>query len=128
MKYLIVIAAIIISLVTNAQSKIGSTAQEIYEEFGSEGITYKYTPDGELYIVNYPDSNITVQYFLNKDSICSSMLISAYTQELTDSIIENYTRKGYLETNNGWLMRDNGVIYTIRYFEDKNVSSSFYWY
>jgi hypothetical protein len=128
MKYLIVIAAIIISLVTNAQSKIGSTAQEIYEEFGLEGITYKYTPDGELFIVNYPDSNITVQYFLNKDSICSSMLISAYTQELTDSIIGNYTRKGYLETNNGWLMRDNGVIYTIRYFEVKNVSSSFYWY
>jgi hypothetical protein len=128
MKYLIVIAAIIISLVTNAQSKIGSTAQEIYEEFGLEGITYRYTPDGELFIVNYPDSNITVQYFLNKDSICSSMLISAYTQELTDSIIGNYTRKGYLETNNGWLMRDNGVIYTIRYFEVKNVSSSFYWY
>ena len=128
MKYLIVIAAIIISLVTNAQSKIGSTAQEIYEEFGLEGITYKYTPDGELFIVNYPDSNITVQYFLNKDSICSSMLISAYTQELTDSIIGNYTRKGYLETNNGWFMRDNGVIYTIRYFEVKNVSSSFYWY
>jgi hypothetical protein len=128
MKYLIVIAAIIISLVTNAQSKIGSTAQEINEEFGLEGITYKYTPDGELFIVNYPDSNITVQYFLNKDSICSSMLISAYTQELTDSIIGNYTRKGYLETNNGWLMRDNGVIYTIRYFEVKNVSSSFYWY
>jgi hypothetical protein len=128
MKYLIVIAAIIISLVTNAQSKIGSTAQEIYEELGLEGITYRYTPDGELFIVNYPDSNITVQYFLNKDSICSSMLISAYTQELTDSIIGNCTRKGYLETNNGWLMRDNGVIYTIRYFEVKNVSSSFYWY
>jgi hypothetical protein len=128
MKYLIVIAAIIISLVANAQSKIGSTAQEIYEEFGLEGITYKYTPDGELYIVNYPDSNITVQYFLNEDSICSSMLISVYTQEMTDSIIGNYTRKGYLETDNGWLMRDNGVIYTIRHFEDKNVSNSFYWY
>jgi hypothetical protein len=128
MKYLIVIAAIIISLVANAQSKIGSTAQEIYEEFGFEGISYKYTPDGELFIVNYPDSNTTVQYFLNEDSICSSMLISVYTQEMTDSIIGDYTRKGYLETDNGWLMRDNGVIYTIRYFEVKNVSSSFYWY
>ena len=128
MKYLIVIAAIVISLVANAQPKIGSTAQEIYEEFGLEGITYKYTPDGELFIVNYPDSNITVQYFLNEDSICTSMLISAYTQELTDSIIGNYSRKGYLETDNGWLMRDNGVIYTIRYFEVENVSSSFYWY
>ena len=128
MKYLIVIAAIIISLVANAQSKIGSTAQEIYEEFGLEGITYKYTPDGELYIVNYPDSNITVQYFLNEDSICSSMLISVYTQEMTDSIIGNYTRKGYLETDNGWLMRDNGVIYTIRYFEDENFGNLFYWY
>ena len=56
------------------------------------------------------------------------MLISVYTQEMTVSIIGNYTRIGYLETNNGWLMRDNGVIYTIRYFEDKNVSNSFYWY
>jgi hypothetical protein len=128
MKYLTVIAAIIISLVANAQSKIGSTAQEIYEEFGSEDITYKYTPDGELYIVNYPDSNITVQYFLNEDSICTSMLIGVYTKEMTDSIIGNYTRKGYLKTYDGWLMRDNGVIYTIRYFEDENVGSSFYWY
>jgi len=128
MKYLLVIAAIIISLVANAQSKIGSTAQEIYEEFGLEGISYKYTPDGELFVVNYPDSNTTVQYFLNEDSICSSMLISVYTQEMTDSIIGDYTLKGYLETNNGWLMRDNGVIYTIRYFENENFSSSFYWY
>ena len=128
MNYLLVIAAIIISSVTNAQSKIGSSAQEIYEEFGLEGITYKYTPDGELFIVNYPDSNITVQYFLNEDSICSSMLISTYTQELTDSIIGNYTRNGYLETNDGWLMRDNGVIYTIRFFEDENFGNLFYWY
>jgi hypothetical protein len=128
MRYLIVISAIIISFVANAQSKIGSTAQEIYEEFGFEGISYQYTPDEELFIVNYPDSNTTVQYFLNEDSICSSMLISVYTQEMTDSIIGDYTRKGYLETNDGWLMRDNGVIYTIRYFEVKNVSSSFYWY
>jgi hypothetical protein len=128
MKTFISITACLLSLIVNAQARLGSTAQEIYEEFGSEGITYKYTPDEELYIVNYPDSNITVQYFLSEDSICTSMLIVVYTKEMTDSIIGDYTRKGYLETNDGWLMRDNGVIYTIRYFEDKNVSSSFYWY
>jgi hypothetical protein len=128
MKYLIVIASIIISLVANAQSKIGSTAQEIYEEFGLEDITYKYTPDGELYIVNCQDSNKKVQYLLSEDSICTSMLIGVYTKEMTDSIIENYTRKGYLKTYDGWLMRDNGVIYTIRYFEDENVGNFFYWY
>ena len=56
------------------------------------------------------------------------MLISVYSKEMTDSIIRNYTRNGYLETNDGWLMRDNGVIYTIRFFKDENFGNLFYWY
>ena len=81
-----------------------------------------------MYLTFYPDPNVLVNYYLDADSVCTSVTIQAFTQEMTDFIIDNYTRKGYLKTDDGWLMRDGGVIYKIYHYNEKPENNLFLWY
>lgn len=69
-----------------------------------------------------------VQYFLDKDSVCTSMLLQTFTQEMTDFIINNYTKKEYLKIDSGWLMRDNDIIFEILHIKKEDGTNMFYWY
>ena len=40
-----------------------------------------------------------------------SRSLQTFTQEMTDFIINNYTKKEYLKIDSGWLMRDNDIIF-----------------
>ena len=128
MKNFIFISTCSFSMMVNAQARLGSAAQDIYDEFELDGI--KYIDDSEvgLYLTFYPDPNVLVNYYLDADSVCTSVTIQAFTQEMTDFIIDNYTRKGYLKTDDGWLMRDGGVIYKIYHYNEKPENNLFLWY
>ena len=128
MKYLIVIAAIIISLVTNAQARLGSSAREIFYEFELDSVQYISDPEVGLYLTFYPDPNVLVNYYLDADSICTSVTIQTFTKEMTDFIIGNYTSKGYLKVDDGWLMRGNYAIYKIVHSIEEDGSNLFFWY
>lgn len=128
MKYLFVITALMITISANSQARLGSSAQDIYDEFESQDIEYIDDPEVGLYLSFYPDSNVLVNYYLDADSVCTSVTIQAFTQEMTDFIIDNYTRKGYLKTDDGWLMRDGGVIYKIYHYNEKPGNNLFLWY
>jgi hypothetical protein len=54
------------------------------------------------------------------------MVHESYSPE-TEKIIKSYTDAGYLKIDEGWLMRDNGVIYKIYYFKQENGLSIFLW-
>ena len=127
-KNLFIIVALMITLAANSQSRINYKAQYIFDEFKEDSILYKHDPDGGLYLLFYPDPNVSVQYFFNPDSVCTSVLICTRTQEMTDFIINNYTRKGYLKVDDGWLMRDNDIIFKIIHFINEEGFNMFYWY
>jgi len=126
MKNFIFISACLLSLMVNAQARIGSNAQAIIDEFQGEDIEFLYGEKGNAYILLKIDDFIEVYYYLREDSICTSTLIVTNSKEATDKIIENYNEKGYLKTDTGWLMRGNDIIVKINYAL-VNGQGLFYW-
>ncbi len=128
MKNLFIIAALMITLAANSQARLGSTAQAIYDEFELDSV--KYIDDSEvgLYLTFYPDPNILVNYYLDADSVCTSVTVQTFTEETTNFIINNYTTKGYLKVDDGWLMRGDDVIYKIVHVIEEDGSNIFFWY
>jgi len=115
MKVLFVIYLCLFSLMIHSQSRLYHKAAVIFKEFESDSIKYKNDSDGRLYLEFYPDSNVVVHYFLNQDSICTSVLIQSFTQEMTDFLIGNYTQSGYLKIQEGWLVSDNDLVIKIKH-------------
>ena len=117
-----------IALATNAQSRLNFSGKEIFDEFKEGGIAYRNDTEVGIYLEYYPDQNVRVTYYLDADSICTTVLIETFTQEMTDFIINNYTKKGYLKVDTGWLMRDNGIIFNITHIVRENGTNVFLWY
>lgn len=128
MKNLFIIAALMITLTANSQVRLNRSAQNIYNEFELDGIEYVNDTAVGLYLTFYPDPNILVNYYLNADSICTSVTVQTFTQEMADFIIGIYTEEGYLKTDTGWLMRtDYGISKIVHIIEEDN-SNVFFWY
>jgi hypothetical protein len=128
MKNLFILLALMITLTASSQARVGVSVQEIYNEFKELGIIYVPNTEYDSFLLFYPDPNVSVQYYFDNDSICTSMLISTFTKEMTDFIIGNYTRKGYTKTNDGWLMKDDGAIFIITHTIKEDNTNLFYWY
>ena len=128
MKNVCIIVALMITLSTNAQARLGSKSLDICEEFDLSEDSYINDPKVGLFLLFNPDPDVIVSYYLDKDSICTSVLIQTLTKEMTDFIINNYTKKEYLKIEDGWLMRDNGFIFKIIQKKYDDGGSLFYWY
>ena len=128
MKNFFIIIALMISLTANSQARLGVRVQKIYDEFKEDGIKYIIDKEGDSCLLFYPDPDVTVQYYFGKDSICTEVLIQTFTQEMTDFIIGNYTKKEYLKVYDGWLMSDNGIIYKIVHFVKEDDINVCLWY
>ena len=115
MKVLFVIYLCLFSLMIHSQSRLYHKAKVIFKEFELDSIKYKNDSDGKLYLEFYPDSNVVVHYYLNQDSICTSVLIQSFTQEMTDFLIRNYLQRGYLKIQEGWLISDNDLVVKIKH-------------
>ena len=115
MKVLFVIYLCLFSLMIHSQSRLYRKATVIFKEFELDSIKYKNDSVGRLYLEFYPDSNVVVHYYLNQDSICTSVLIQSFTQEMTDFLIGNYTQRGYLKIQEGWLISDNDLVVKIKH-------------
>ena len=115
MKVLFVIYLCLFSLMIHSQSRLYHKAKVIFKEFELDSIKYKNDSDGKLYLEFYPDSNVVVHYYLNQDSICTSVLIQSFTQEMTDFLFENYLQRGYLKIHDGWLVSDNDFVVKIKH-------------
>ena len=128
MKYLFVITAFMITISANSQARLNRSAQNIYSEFELDGIEYVNDSAVGLYLTFYPDPNILVNYYLNADSICTSVTVQTFTKEMTDFIISIYSEEGYLKTDTGWLMRsDYGISKIVHIIEEDNINI-FFWY
>jgi hypothetical protein len=128
MKNLFIVVALMITLAANSQARLNKPAKEIYNEFELDGIEYINDSEVGLYLSFYPDSNVLVNYYLDADSICTSVSIQTFTQEMTNFIIDNYNKKGYLKVEDGWLMRGSGVIFKIVHQINEDNSNLFFWY
>ena len=116
-----------ITILSNAQARLGSKAEDIFLEFEEQGIEYSGIKD-EMYLVYYFNDNLIIQYYFDKDSICDKVLIQTFNQEMTDFLFDTYETRGYLKTNEGWLPRKNGIIYKIAHQVEKDGTNYFLWY
>jgi hypothetical protein len=128
MKNLFVIVALMITLAANSQARLNKSAQVIFNEFELDGIQYVNDPEVGLYLTFYPDSNVIVNYYLDADSICTSVSIQTFTKEMSDFIIGNYTKKGYLKVEDGWLMRGDNTVFKIVQMIQEDGTDVFFWY
>ena len=75
MKNLFIIVALIIALSTNAQARLGSKSLDICEEFDLSEDSYINDPGVGLFLLFNPDPDVIVSYYLDKDSICTSVYL-----------------------------------------------------
>lgn len=131
-KVLIIGLLLLISIISNAQSRLGFSEQEIRSEFANETFYSDRTSDGTKYIYKF-GKHATAFYYFDEDNVtymCSVMpnssgalnyLVEHYNK--TAVIIDNYNWKSYgidghltyislRETNNKIIF-----IYTVRPFE-----------
>lgn len=127
MKNLIIVAILMITLTATSQVNLNKKGSQIYNDFNSEHIEYKTSPKGKLYLEFYPYPNAVVHYYLNQDSICTSILIWAITEEVANHIIDTYNARGYFKVYDEWMLRDEGIVYTIYHYKDES-GDFFYWY
>jgi len=127
MKNLFIIAVLMITLTANAQARLGSKAEDIYQEFKNEGIVYEEINES-MYLYYFFNDDLIIQYYFDKDSICDRVLIQTFTQEMTDLIIDTYNARGYVKIKDGWLPRNNGIISKILHIEKENNRNLFIWY
>jgi len=126
MKSSLTILLLMITLNVNSQI-LGWHSKDILKHTQSESLEYSRDDDGILTAISFEtDTNTFIQYFIDKDGICYSMVHESYSPE-TEKIIKSYNDAGYLKIDEGWLMRDNGVIFKIYYFLEKNGLSVFLW-
>ena len=127
MKNFILISACLLSLLVNAQARIGSKAQDIYEEFQDKWIEYE-NDIKSFYLIYYFNDDLIIQYYFDKDSICDRVLIQTFTQEMTDFIVSTYDVRGYFRIKDGWLPRNNGIICKILHIVKENDRNLFIWF
>jgi|LakMenE18May11ns_1017448.scaffolds.fasta_scaffold9732332_1 hypothetical protein len=127
MKNLLIAAVLMITLTANSQVSLNKTGKELYNDFKFEGIEYKHSPQGRFYLERYPHSDVIVNYYLDADSICTSILILAITKEAADYIINTYNTRKYFKVYDGWMLRDNGIVYSIYHYKDES-GYFFYWH
>jgi hypothetical protein len=127
MKNLFIIVALMITLAANSQSRIGHKAKDIFYEFESQGIEYMGSED-EMYLLYHFNENLIIEYLFNKDSICDRVLVQTFTQEMTDFIVNTYEARGYIKIHDGWLARNNGIIYKIAHKVQDDNTNLFLWY
>jgi hypothetical protein len=127
MKNLLIVVALMITLAANSQARLNTPAREIFYEFELDGIQYVNDNEIGLYLTFRPDPNVLVNYYLDKDSVCTLVSIQTFTQKMTDFLIGNYTKKGYLKTHDGWLMRDDGAVFKITHEINDDGTNLFVW-
>ena len=64
MKNLILISACLLSLLVNAQARLGSKAQDIYEEFQDKWIEYE-NDIKSFYLIYYFNDDLIIQYYFD---------------------------------------------------------------
>ena len=126
MKNFILISACLLSLLVNAQARLGSKAQDIYEEFKDQCIEYE-NDIKSFYLIYYFNDDLIIQYYFDKDSICDRVLIQTISQEMTDFIVSTYDVRGYFRIKDGWLPRINGIICRILHIVKENDRNLFLW-
>ena len=127
MKNLFVIFDLMITLSAYSQVSLNKTGKQLYNDFKSEDIEYKTSPQGRFYLERYPHPDVIVHYYLNQDSICISILIWAITEETANHIINTYNERRYLKVYDyEWLVRDEGIVYSILHYKDES-GNYFYW-
>ena len=126
MKSILTILLLMITLNVNSQI-LGWHSRDILKYTQSESLEYSRNDYGVLTTISFEtDTNTFIQYFINEDGICYSMVHESYSPE-TEKIIKSYNDAGYLKIDEGWLMRDNGIIFKIYYFKQENGLSIFLW-
>lgn len=128
MKSLFIVAVLMITLTASSQVNLNKKGNQIYNDFKFENIEYKTSPKGQLYLEFYPNLDVIVHYYLNTDSICTSILIWAITKKAADHIIDTYNARGYFKVYDyEWLTRDGEIVYSIYHFKEDN-GDFFYWH
>lgn len=94
-----------------AQARVGSKASDIATEFSHKGIQYDRTTDGTRYLW-YADKSVTVAYYLDDNSICTSTVIIPVNQGVLNYYCEKFNREAVIISDLSWkLYTKGGVLY-----------------
>jgi hypothetical protein len=120
MKKLILILAILISFVSNSQSRIGFTYNEIKNEFSEQyTFTTGYRDElGKFLEIQIPGGLVT--YYFTENNVCYFVTLLPETKGDLHFFIEEYNKKYVILSRTSWLIYTDGyqIKITLEYLKD----------
>jgi len=115
-----------ITLSSNAQSRIGFTYDEIYQEFINNKPTVKKIDDGTLMLEISMEHTITC-YFFDQDGSCVLTAIGPKSQEDFNMLVRMYNKDYIIVSSKEWKMYARGAVLKIILDYTDNGSPYFFW-
>jgi len=117
-----------IALISFSQSRIGSTANDIKEEFSDNVYNLKsgYDKDGDYYI-KIDEKRATVLYYFNENKLCYMTIISPDNQGALNWYVERYNKLYVITSSTTWKMYSEYGVSNIELFYPKGGGYMFIW-
>lgn len=111
-KVILVTGMILLTTVAaTAQARIGSRSSDIMSEFSHKGIQMARADNGTYYLW-YKDQSVTVAYYLDDNSYCTSTAIIPHNQGVLNWYCEKFNKEAVIISDTRWkLYTANGVLY-----------------
>jgi len=116
---------LLIPLITFSQARLGSSLNEIRNEFSAHQMGYININNIPCLIVTYPD--IQVRYYFNSKSFCYQT--SLVTQNLKQSkhILDVYNKNYIITSKTTWIMNDSFRTAHIKFSYKDDIGYVFTW-
>lgn len=100
-KILIVGLLLLISIMTNAQSRLGFSEQEIRSEFSDETFYSGRTEDGTKYIYKFGGHTVAFYYF-DEDNVTYMCSVMPKESGALNYLVEHYNKTAVIVDNYNW--------------------------
>lgn len=121
MKWIITLLLMVFFTITNAQSRLGFSLDEISNEFSEYETVHKYNKNQDYsysYLIVYLDDISSIYYF-NDENICIKTVIIPENEVLLHYMIEDYNSKYVIVSSNKWKLYTKGMILNIELIWDE---------
>jgi len=124
-RFIVFLVSLCIYVNIYSQARIGSSLDEIKNEFTNNDMRYSIIEKIPCLIVIY--SNVDVFYYLNNAGFCYQTSIVTKNLTLAKNIIDIYNKNYIIKSRISWIMNNNFRIVTIQFQYITGIGYIFTW-
>ena len=125
MKKLTYLSFLLFPIITFSQARLGSSLNEIRNEFSNQKMGYINSNNIPCLIVTYPD--IEVCYYFDSKSLCYQTSIVSQSLKQSKQIIDAYNKNYIITSKTTWIMIDSFRTVHVKFSYKRDIGYIFTW-